>query len=408
MPILKISTESEFAIEDSDRGLIPSPEKQNMPWIEKYRPTHFDHIVLDPLNRVFFRNILAKKHFPHLLFYGPPGTGKTTTIINLINEFQDKYTKKNRESIIHLNASDERGIDIIRTQIYQFVKSKHIFEVGLKFVILDEVDYMTKNAQQALKTLLQTSPANVRFCLICNYISKIDESLQSEFICVRFNQLPAAEIQKFIWAIANKEGLHIDDAALETIREMYQSDIRSMINFLQSMDSIAVPTAVPTTVQLALPQALPPNRREDCSIRIITHSDWAEFHSAMTSSGVAEIERRLAELSGRFNMHKRNIMLNYMNYVIRRHAHLICPALLQIVETVVHANDHVPIHALVRVFSSHFAEYYETSPASMYCRATATANATANANATATAKAISPKFDHRTQNTHSCAASNYA
>jgi replication factor C subunit 3/5 len=132
------------------------------------------------------------------LLYGPPGTGKTTTIINLINEYQTKYNQTNKGSVIHLNASDERGIDIIRNQIYQFVKSKNFFEVGLKFVILDEVDYMTKNAQQALKYLLQSSCYNVRFCLICNYISKIDESLKNEFICIRFNQLPRCDIYKFI------------------------------------------------------------------------------------------------------------------------------------------------------------------------------------------------------------------
>jgi replication factor C subunit 3/5 len=226
---------------DSERSIRISSdqeeEKTHMPWIEKYRPTHFDGIVLDPLNRTFFRNILEKRHFPNLLFYGPPGTGKTTTIINLINEYQNKYTRKNRESIIHLNASDERGIDIIRTQIYQFVKSKHIFEVGLKFVILDEVDYMTKNAQQALKTLLQTALPNVRFCLICNYISKIDESLQHEFLCVRFNQLPRREIRQFISAISEKESIDVDAEDIDQLCDTYQSDIRSMINYLQSSHS---------------------------------------------------------------------------------------------------------------------------------------------------------------------------
>ena len=172
--------------------------KQNIPWVEKYRPNNFDDIVLDPINRKIFQNILDKNYFPNLLFYGPPGTGKTTTIINIINEYQVRYNQKNKGTIIHLNASDERGIDIIRSQIYQFVKSKNFFDAGLKFVILDEVDYMTKNAQQALKYLLQSSCYNVRFCLICNYISKIDESLKNEFICIRFNQLPKNDIYKFI------------------------------------------------------------------------------------------------------------------------------------------------------------------------------------------------------------------
>ena len=212
--------------------------KQSIPWVEKYRPTNFDDIVLDPINRRIFENILEKNYFPNLLFYGPPGTGKTTTIINIINEYQTRYNQKNKGTIIHLNASDERGIDIIRSQIHQFVKSKNLFEVGLKFVILDEVDYMTKNAQQALKYLLQSSCYNVRFCLICNYISKIDDSLKNEFICIRFNQLPKNDIFKFIRNITKNENLELSDGVIDRIQQIYNSDIRSMINFIQLNQNI--------------------------------------------------------------------------------------------------------------------------------------------------------------------------
>ena len=126
-----------------------------IPWCEKYRPHLFEDIVLDPLNRQILKNIIETSYFPNLLFYGPPGTGKTTTIINLITAYQTKIGIKNKDLIIHLNASDERGIDIIRNQISFFVNSKPLFHTGMKFVILDEVDYMTKNAQQALRYLLQ-------------------------------------------------------------------------------------------------------------------------------------------------------------------------------------------------------------------------------------------------------------
>ena len=131
------------------RMSLEENKKNTIPWVEKYRPSQFDDIVLDPYNRTIFRRIIDTNYFPNLLFYGPPGTGKTTTIINLIQEYQTKYNRKNKSMIIHLNASDERGIDIIRNQINQFVRSKNLFEVGLKFVILDEVDYMTKNAQRS-------------------------------------------------------------------------------------------------------------------------------------------------------------------------------------------------------------------------------------------------------------------
>jgi len=205
----------------------------NIPWVEKYRPKRFEEIVLDPINRTIFKNIIKKKYFPNLLFYGPPGTGKTTTIINLINEYQQTYYTINNATIIHLNASDERGIDIIRNQIYQFVKTKNMFEKGLKFVILDEVDYMTKNAQQALKYLLQSVDCkNVRFCLICNYITKIDESLKNEFIGIKFNQLPKQEIHDFIRHIVKSENINMLDEVIDTIRARFKSDIRSMVNFI--------------------------------------------------------------------------------------------------------------------------------------------------------------------------------
>ena len=103
-------------------------------WVEKYRPTIFEDIVLDPLNRQILQNIIETSYFPNLLFYGPPGTGKTTTIINLINAYQTKLNNKNKDLIIHLNASDERGIDIIRNQINLFVNSNPLFHTGMKFV----------------------------------------------------------------------------------------------------------------------------------------------------------------------------------------------------------------------------------------------------------------------------------
>jgi len=203
-------------------------------WIEKYRPTQFDDIVLDPLNKKLLKNIIKQNNFPNLLFYGPPGTGKTTTIINLINKYQTEYNQKNKGLMIHLNASDDRGIDVIRNQINQFVNTKTIFGNGMKFVILDEVDYMTKNAQQALKYLIQQYTNNIRFCLICNYISRIDTSLQNEFIRLRFCQLPKKDTFNFLHKIIQIEKLNITSKQIKNIQYRFKSDIRSMINYLQS------------------------------------------------------------------------------------------------------------------------------------------------------------------------------
>ena len=204
------------------------------PWVEKYRPTEFDRIVLNASNKTVIENIIKRKYFPHLILYGPPGTGKTTTAINLIEEFLKQTGEKHSEQVIHLNASDERGIEVIRNCIQQFVTSKGIFKTGLKFIILDEVDYMTKNAQYALKFLIQDAGPNVRFCLMCNYISRIHYSLQNEFVKLCFNYLPRDQIIKFLRNICEKEHILHSEKQLISLHTAYKSDIRSMINHLQA------------------------------------------------------------------------------------------------------------------------------------------------------------------------------
>jgi len=292
--------------------------KSSIPWVEKYRPTNFNDIVLDDTNREIFLNVLEKNYFPNLLFYGPPGTGKTTTIMNLINSYQKQYNQVNRGSIIHLNASDERGIDIIRNQIYQFVKSKNLFEKGLKFVILDEVDYMTKNAQQALKYLLQTSSKDVRYCLICNYISKIDESLKNEFISIRFNQLPIKYIHEFVKKVSIAENLHLNDSVISTIQQLYQSDIRSMINFIQLHQHIMEWEKI-----------------------IITNDIYDKIHSYILDSNISisQIIQFIFEISVQYNKDKVNIINGYIQFLIRNKIEVITPEFLNIVEMVVHAVD---------------------------------------------------------------------
>jgi DNA polymerase III delta prime subunit len=181
-------------------------------WNEKYRPNNLENIILSNYNKLLIKNILDKNYFPNLLLYGPPGTGKTTTVINLINSYLTKYYKDNKKQIIHLNASHERGIEIIRNNLYTFVVSDNLFFEGPKFIILDEVDYMTTSAQLALKYLIEYySNYNVRYCLICNYITKIDNNLQSYFCKLKFNTIPFDEIQLFLASICYKEELNISD-----------------------------------------------------------------------------------------------------------------------------------------------------------------------------------------------------
>ena len=213
--------------------LIMNNDK-NINWNEKYRPNNLEKIILSNYNRLLIKNILDKNYFPNLLLYGPPGTGKTTTVINLINSYLTKYYKDNKKQIIHLNASHERGIEIIRNNLYTFVISDNLFFEGPKFIILDEVDYMTNSAQLALKYLIEHySNYNVRYCLICNYITKIDNNLQNYFCKLKFNTIPFNEIQSFLTSIISNEKIQISDECLKNIITMFKNDIRAMINFLQ-------------------------------------------------------------------------------------------------------------------------------------------------------------------------------
>ncbi len=293
---------------------------ENIPWTEKYRPTKFDDIVLDPSNKVLFMNMLENKYFPNMLFYGPPGTGKTTTIINLVNEYQ--RVKKTKSLVIHLNASDERGIDIIRNQIYQFVRTKNLFETGFKFVILDEVDYMTKNAQQALKYLLQTCGNNVKFFLICNYISKIEYSLQHEFMCIRFNQLPPVKIREFIRDICTKENIAMTDKQIDMIQDIHKSDIRSMINFIQLNQN---------TINL--------------HNNIIDDTVWEKMLSTNN------LKSYIHQISIQYNMDKRQIIRDFYNYIILNYP--VSTEMLDTMEIVLH-NPTCKIETLVNYFIALF------------------------------------------------------
>ena len=307
---------------------------QSVPWVEKYRPSDFSNIVLDPTNRAIFKNIINRAYFPNLLFYGLPGIGETPAFFNLINEHQRTHSKINKEKVIHLNASDERGIDIIRNQIQQFVKSNSFFEVGIKFVILDEADYMTKNAQQALKYLMQSTNYNVRFCLICNYISKLVTSLQSEFICVRFDQLPESEIYNFINNVSNAEKLQLSERDIQTIQKTYRSDIRSMINFIQLNQNLS-----------------------EWDGSIITNDSWNKIYELHRLERVTDLKDFIQYISIQYNIDKKGIMIKYFNYIIRNKIHNITPLFLDNIEVITH-SDNSDLNSIIEYFCVNFTGSY--------------------------------------------------
>ena len=306
-----------------------------IPYVELYRPKKFEDIVLEPLNKQILKNIIDTSYFPNLLLYGPPGTGKTTTIINLINAYQTKLGIKNKDLIIHLNASDERGIDIIRNQINFFVNSKPLFNNGMKFVILDEVDYMTKNAQQALRYLLQNYTGEVRFCLICNYISKIDEGLQNEFIRLRFNQLPKGDIIHFLNIISVSENLNMSIKTLSSIQELYKSDMRSMINFMQSNQDIINSKQI---------------------VYIIDSDVWENVTSMIENrENIENVKEYIHKISAEYNIDKKNIINDYLNYIIRNKTKYVNKDFLNFVENLIHShvqNNNIHVnYSLSRLYS---------------------------------------------------------
>jgi replication factor C subunit 3/5 len=297
---------------------------EHCPWVEKHRPTQFDDIVLDPYNKKILKNIIETSYFPNLLLYGPPGTGKTTTIINLVNAYQEKINNKNKGLMIHLNASDERGIDIIRNQISCFVNSKPLFENGMKFVILDEVDYMTKNAQQALRYLLQNTSNQVRFCLICNYISRIDEGLQNEFLKLRFNQLPEKEILGFLQTVSISEKMNISAEKLGNIQKLFKSDIRSMLNFMQSNQNVL---------------------ESETELNIIDNTVWEDlFRSIRSCEKIACVAEKIGEISKKYNIDRKNILKYFLNYIIRNKTECVNETFMNFVENIMHFQDCKNIH----------------------------------------------------------------
>jgi replication factor C subunit 3/5 len=200
-----------------------------LPWIEQYRPCELKDMVLDSETRLMFDNMLLTNTFPNMLFYGPPGTGKTTTILCLLKNYH--------EYIIHLNASDDRGVDVIRSQLYSFIHTNGLFQNELKFIILDEVDSMTKQAQVSLLSLITNT--NVRFCLICNYISKLIAPLRDYLLLIPFYN--TAQNTTYINNIIDLEGITLKEGVLEDITFNYYPDLRSVVNCLQAYQSFPYP-----------------------------------------------------------------------------------------------------------------------------------------------------------------------
>lgn len=207
-------------------------DDSNLPWVEKYRPQRLEDLVAHEKIINIITTMIDSDNLPHLLLYGPPGTGKTSTIVAAAKRMYgaSKYSSMTLE----LNASDARGINVVRNEIKEFAGTQQLFSKGVKLIILDEADAMTSDAQFALRRVIEKYTKNARFCLICNYVSKIIPALQSRCTRFRFAPLHPQQIQGRLEEVARAENVPITKDGIQAILDLSGGDMRRVLNLLQS------------------------------------------------------------------------------------------------------------------------------------------------------------------------------
>ncbi|MDP2767715.1 MAG: replication factor C small subunit [Candidatus Methanoperedens sp.] len=223
-------------------------------WIEKYRPKRLDDVVgqTEVLKRL--KSYVRSRNLPHLLLSGPPGVGKTASAVCIARElFEEAWTNNFTE----LNASDERGIDVVRNKIKNFARTAPLGEAEFKIIFLDEADALTSDAQSALRRTMEKYTATCRFILSCNYSSKIIEPIQSRCAVYRFKPIGSAAVEERIRHIARAEGVNLTDDGMDAVKYVASGDMRRAINALQAaamLDKTVNMDAIYKTTATAKPE----------------------------------------------------------------------------------------------------------------------------------------------------------
>jgi replication factor C small subunit len=222
-------------------------------WTEKYRPKKFEEVVgqEEIIKRV--KSLTNSMNIPHLLFAGPAGTGKSTLALITVREL---FNESWRENYLELNASDERGIDVVRQKVKDFARTKALGDVPFKVIFLDEADALTREAQQALRRTMENYTSTCRFVLSCNYSSKILDPIQSRCVVFRFRLLEKKDIKNIVDRISKNEGLTITPDGFDSLYEASEGDCRRVINLLQATASIS-PNITSELINTIVSQAKP-------------------------------------------------------------------------------------------------------------------------------------------------------
>ncbi len=236
-----------------ERNLNQPNSKQLTIWTEKYRPKSFERVVGQDDIIKNIQNLTKSLNIPHLMFAGPAGTGKSTLALIVVRELFGPNWKQN---YLELNASDERGIDVVRQKVKDFARTKALGNVPFKVIFLDEADALTKEAQQALRRTMENYTTTCRFVMSCNYSSKIIDPIQSRCVIFRFKLLEKKDVEKRIKLIAENEKLQLSEQTIERLYEASEGDCRRIINLLQASASIT-PSITPELIQTLISGAQP-------------------------------------------------------------------------------------------------------------------------------------------------------